>query len=183
MLGANLLRGELVYLSSIKREDVPTFTRWFEDLDLQYLLFPMAVFPKTEKDENEWLDGIVRNNEKEFAIYTTDGDQLIGTCGFDEPDKRNHIAELGISIGEKSYWGHGYGTDAMRVLLRFGFAEMNLHKIELQVYSFNHRAIRSYEKLGFQTEVTHRQAAYRDGQYHDILLMGLLQSEWRNARQ
>ncbi len=183
MLGAKLLQGDLVYLSTIEREYVSTFARWYQNLELQYLLFPQAVFPLIEQDEMDWYESIVRDNAFEFAIFTTQDDKLIGTCGFHRPDPRNHHAEVGISIGEKDYWGRGYGTDAMQILLRYGFYELNLHRIELRVYSFNHRAIRSYEKLGFRLEVTERQATYRDGQYHDVLIMGLLRSEWQHAGQ
>ncbi|PJF44100.1 MAG: N-acetyltransferase, partial [Phototrophicales bacterium] len=103
--------------------------------------------------------------------------------GLHGPDLRNRSSEVGISIGQPSYWDQGYGTDAMRVLLRYGFYEINLHRIELKVYSFNERAIRSYEKLGFQKEVVARQAIFRDGQYHDVIIMGLLRSEWRDVRE
>lgn len=182
MLGANLLRGKKVYLSTIQREYIPTFTKWFQDLDLQYLLGMQAVFPFTEQDEISWYENLIQNQHAlHFAILTHEDDTVIGTCGYHYIEHRNHFAELGISIGDKSYWGRGYGTDATEVLVRYGFYELNLNRIELQVYSYNLRAIRSYEKLGFRHEVTERQAMYRDGQYHDVLTMGLLRSEWQHV--
>lgn len=184
MLGANLLRGALVYLAPILREDIPTFAKWYQDLELQSLLFAQAVFPLTEKDETEWYERTISDHHAaQFCIRTLTDDTVIGTCGFHYIENRIRFSEVGMAIGEKNYWGRGYGTDAMRVLIRYGFFELNLHRIELRVYSYNQRAIRSYEKIGFQHEVVERQALYRDGHYHDVLVMGLLQSEWQDVGQ
>ena len=87
-------------------------------------------------------------------------------------------AELGIMIGEKSYWSQGFGTDALRTLLRFGFDEMNLHRITLLVYDFNERAQAAYNKAGFVEEGRRREALYTEGGYHDIVVMSVLRDEW-----
>ena len=84
-----------------------------------------------------------------------------------------------VVIDGEAYWDGGYGTDAMRVLCRFGFEIMNLHRIQLDVYGNNHRAIHVYEKVGFTREVTKRQALYKFGRYHDVHVMGLLEGELR----
>lgn len=184
MLGAKLLRGDLVYLAPLQREDIPLYVKWFQDLELQYLLFAQAVFPLTEKDETEWYERTITDHHAiQFSIRTVQDDTVIGTGGFHYIENRMHFSEVGLSIGDRNYWGRGYGTEAMRLLLGYGFYELNLHRIELRVYSYNQRAIRSYEKIGFQHEVTERQSLYRDGQYHDVLVMGLLRSEWQDVRE
>ena len=96
-------------------------------------------------------------------------------------DERNRHAELGVVIGEKAYWGQGYGSDAICTLLRFGFEEMNLHRIYLRVYEDNARGIRAYEKCGFCQEGRLREANFRQGRYHDELVMGILSHEFAEA--
>lgn len=86
-------------------------------------------------------------------------------------------AELGIALGDKAYWDGGYGTDTMRTLCRFGFEEMNLHRIELWVFEENVRAQHVYQKVGFTVEGRLRDAMYKAGHYQDGILMGLLEGE------
>ena len=85
---------------------------------------------------------------------------------------------MGIFIGDKNYWSKGYGTDAMRTLLRFAFGEANLHRVELEVFAFNPRAIRTYEKAGFELEGVRKQALFREGAWHDEHIMATLRDEW-----
>lgn len=87
-----------------------------------------------------------------------------------------------IDIGEKEYWGSGYGFEAVNVLLTYAFLEQNIHRISLNVFAFNERAIRLYERIGFQQEGRSREAIFRDGRYHDIIQMGLLQTEFIGKR-
>ena len=93
-------------------------------------------------------------------------------------DWKNRKAVQGIFIGEKEYWGRGYGSDAIRALLGFAFREMNLHRVYLSVYDYNERAIRCYEKCGFRHEGRLRKARFSDGRYHDELMMGILREEF-----
>src|SRR5256885_3889053 len=112
-----------------------------------------------------------------FAIETKDGVH-IGNTNLFNASPENRSAELGIMIGEKEYRSRGLGTDALTTLARFGFDEMNLNRIQLTVYSFNERAQAAYRKAGFVEEGRLRQAMYREGVYHDILVMGLLRHEF-----
>jgi len=89
----------------------------------------------------------------------------------------NRCGVLGITIGDRRYWDRGYGTDAMRVICRFGFDTMNLHRIELDVYGRNERARKVYARVGFVEEGRKREAVYKNGRYDDIVVMGLLRSE------
>ena len=84
--------------------------------------------------------------------------------------------------GGDTIWGKGYGTEATRTILSFAFNELNLHRVELEVYDFNARAIRTYEKAGFRHEGTRRKALFRDGSYHDVHVMGILREEFMNQR-
>ena len=88
---------------------------------------------------------------------------------------------LGIFIGNKDYWGHGYGSDAVRLMLEYGFGQLNLHRVYLYVFAYNKRAIRAYEKCGLKHEGALREAGYKNGRYFDILVMGILENEWREG--
>lgn len=81
-------------------------------------------------------------------------------------------------LGEKAWWNKGYGTEAMRLMLRHGFETLNLHRIWLQVYANNQRGLRAYEKAGFQHEGIYREGHYQAGKYHDVFLMSVLRQEW-----
>ncbi|MBZ0315758.1 MAG: GNAT family N-acetyltransferase [Anaerolineae bacterium] len=179
MLGNQLLQGEKVYLNAITREDIPQFGRWFGNLELLSYLWTDAVFPQTQEDETDWYERMRKSDDYDFAIRALDHNQLIGSISIKAPDWKNRSAVFGIAIGDPNYWGQGYGTDATRVILRYAFLELNLHRVELYVYNTNPRAIKSYEKVGFQLEGVKRQAAFRDGQYFDIHIMGILRDEWQ----
>lgn len=93
----------------------------------------------------------------------------------------NRAGEVGIMIGERDCWGRGYGTDALRTLSRFAFDQMNLHRIELHVFAEHEQAIRVYERVGFRVEGRRRDAIYKHGRFHDMLLMSVLQGELRRG--
>ena len=103
---------------------------------------------------------------------------IVGNCGLFNIDWRCRSAEVGIFIGEKGLWNQGYGSEAMRLLLKHGFETLNLNRISLDVYETNPRAIRAYEKAGYVLEGRKRQAMVKNGRYIDVLLMSVLRSEW-----
>lgn len=179
MLGNRLIRGEKVYLGPLQQEHVSHFAEWFADLDFLGLLGTGPLRQMTLQDEQDWFERQSKNErEYNFAVLTCADDKLIGSTGLHAIHWRNRRAEFGIAIGDKAHWGKGYGTAAARLVLNYGFWELNLHRIDLQVYAFNQRAIRSYEKLGFVHEVTRRELIYRDGQFHNVHIMSLLHHEW-----
>jgi len=174
-----MLIGERVRLRSIEREDLPTFVRWFNDPEVRQYL--MMYEPMSMAKEERWFEEMLeRKNDFVFAIEAQIGEQWvpIGNVGLHRIDWKNRTAVFGIALGEKAYWGQGFGTDATRTMLRFAFEELNLHRVELEVFDFNSRAMRSYEKAGFRHEGTRRQALFRQGRYHDVHLMSILQSEY-----
>lgn len=171
-----MIWGQKTRLRAIEREDLPTFVRWFNDPEVrQYLAMYM---PMSLADEEKWFERQLEDqNSRVFAIETEEGVH-IGNIGLHNIDWKNRRAILGIVIGEKEYWGQGYGSDAIMALLGFAFGEMNLHRVYLTVYDYNHRAIRCYEKCGFRHEGRLREAHFSSGQYHDELMMGILQEEF-----
>ncbi|HLY27812.1 MAG TPA: GNAT family protein [Aggregatilineales bacterium] len=182
----SFLQGKLVELSAIQRSDLPVIASWGRDTEFlgnQFygLLYPDNLEDLTlefEQQHGTLWHGIESLKELPFAIRPQDGGEIIGIVQFKHFDWRSLLAEVGISVGNREYWDKGYGTDAMRVMLRYGFMELGLNRIELTVFGFNPRAVRSYEKAGFQREGSLRESLYRDGQFHDQLVLGILRTEW-----
>ena len=171
--------GEKIRLREYKREDVPIALQFVNDSEMKKLLSPGIPYLYTLEDENKWYEGLSANNDTyNFAIETIDDQKYIGGCGVNNVDWKNSIAVIGIFIGDKDYWSKGYGTDAMRVLVRFIFEQMNINKIKLNVYAFNERAVKCYEKCGFKKEAILRQEIFRNGKYHNEYIMSILKEEY-----
>jgi len=181
----SIIHGERVRLRAVERSDVEKFHVWINDPEVTEGL--ALYLPMSMRDEESWFEGIAHRppQEKPLAIECRDGDgwKLIGNSGFFDLDHNAHSAEIGIMIGDKSYWNKGYGTEAMSLLLQHGFETLNLHRILLRVYVSNPRAIRSYEKAGFTHEGRLREAVYQHGRYGDVLMMSVLRPEWDAKRK
>jgi len=129
--------------------------------------------------EHEWIESLGKNNtEYVFGIIIKENDRLIGTTRLHQIDLVSRSAMLGICIGDVEYQNRGYGSEALRLCLRYGFEELNLNRIALSVYSHNWRAIRMYQRAGFVHEGCLRQAVFRHGQYHDEYRFAMLRDEW-----
>ncbi len=173
-------QGKLVDLGPVQREYLPKYVEWLNDWEVAQYLMPGIPQTVTLDGETEWFE--TRQRERDsivFAILARPEGNLIGNCGLQRIDLKNRCAQFGIFIGDKSYWGRGFGTDATRTLLHFGFEQLGLHRVELEVYAFNPRATRAYEKAGFRRDGTRRQALFRNGEFHDIHIMSILRDELR----
>ncbi|RPI31993.1 MAG: N-acetyltransferase [Chloroflexota bacterium] len=178
-----MIYGERIRFRAIEREDLPRFAAWLNDPEVRSglsLFLPMSL-----AEEESWYEAMLKRPAAEHPL-TIEVNQAdiwtpIGNMGLFQIDERNRSAEVGIFIGEKSYWNKGYGSEAMRLMLRHGFNTLNLHRIYLRVYETNLRAIRSYEKAGFIHEGRMRKAEFQEGCYIDILLMSILQPEWKES--
>ena len=173
----NPFEGQLIRLRAREPEDEPLLYRWFNDPEVTEHL--TIRYPLSHAQENAFIEGVstISYVHASFGVETLAERRLIGGCGLEDTSPENRSGVLGIAIGDKTCWDGGYGTDTMRTLCRFGFQMMNLHRIELEVYAENARAIHVYEKLGFRLEATRRQAIYNRGAYRDVHVMGLLENE------
>lgn len=133
----------------------------------------------TPEQEKEIFEKLARA-EYTFAIVDLKTDELIGNIGFPKIDYINRTAELGIFIGNKEYWGKGYGVEAIELLLDFGFNILNLHNISLKVFSYNKPAIRCYKKVGFKEAGRLREAKQIAGQKYDDVFMDILATEYKS---
>jgi RimJ/RimL family protein N-acetyltransferase len=174
-----IIRGEHVYLRPAERADLPTFIRWLNDAQVAENLAVRA--PMSLAMEEGWFDAMVEAQGKtdyHFVICLRVDDTPIGTIGLHALDFLNGTADFGIAIGEKDRQNRGYGTDALRAICDFGFGELRLERIGLDVYDGNDRAARAYEKAGFVHEGTKRHAHYARGKHLDVHVMGLLRDDW-----
>ena len=176
-----MIVGEKVRLRPIERSDLPRFVAWFGDPEVRRHL--LIYLPFSLAQEERWFEHLLERLEQQsdlvLAIETAEGVH-VGNVGLHGIDWKNRSAELGIIIGEKACWDQGYGTDAIRTLVGLAFREMNLHRVFLRVDADNVRAVRCYEKAGFQRERTSREAMFREGVYHDQYVMSILESELKD---
>jgi RimJ/RimL family protein N-acetyltransferase len=176
-----MIYGNRIRLRAIERKDLPLFVTWLNDPEIiKGLLFYR---PLATEEEEEWFENMLKSpsDERPFMIEVHTKDDAwtsIGDLGLSKIDWRVRSAELGIFIGEKSYWNQGYGSEAVHLLLKYGFRTLNLNRIFLRVFTDNLRAIRSYEKVGFVNEGILRQAQFDDGKYIDARIMSVLNSEY-----
>jgi RimJ/RimL family protein N-acetyltransferase len=134
-------------------------------------------------EEEQWWQRFVERVDDYILAIETEDDTYIGNIGLHKLEWENRQAMLGIVIGDKNFWGQGFGTDAVRTLLGWAFDCLNLNRVWLTVYDYNLRAFRCYVKCGFRHEGTLRRAKYAGGKYHDELIMGILCEEYRQQEE
>lgn len=171
------LEGDLVRLRAPEPEDEPYYYTWINDPEVTVHL--LARYPFTHEQEREFLSRPASYESVNLTIVTLADGLPIGNVALRNASPENRMADLGIMIGDREYWNRGYGTDAMRTICRFGFDVMNLHRIQLDVFADNARAMKVYERIGFVHEGRKRDAHYRRGSYVDVVMMGLLAGELR----
>jgi len=176
-MNAPFLDAERLYLRPLDEADLDRCLGWINDAEILNTLGRRT--PMSRAMEREWLVGQYKSDaDIALAIVLKDAERHIGNAGLHSIDYLNRSAEFGLLIGEKDAWGQGYGPEAGRAIIDYGFNQLGLHRIFLRVYSFNERAQRVYDKLGFVHEGALRESYFRSGRFHDTLVMSVLQSEW-----
>jgi RimJ/RimL family protein N-acetyltransferase len=183
----DILKGELVRLSAVDPEEFSkAFTHWRRDSEFMRLIDSGEVMLRSQKDSQKWIEKEIEDqdvNQYMFTIRTLAEDKLLGDIGLSVVNWMSRDAFVGLGIGERDFWGRGYGTDVMKVILRYAFTEINLRRVTLSVFEYNPRAVRSYEKAGFVHEGRMRQFLNREGKRWDMLFMGILRDEWMNLQK
>lgn len=173
-----LIEGDRVRLRRHRPENLEHVVRWYRDPELagltRYQVRPMT----REEIERFFHARLLATDSVAYAIHVVPTERLIGLTTFSAMDGDNGSAMFHITIGERDAWGRGYGTEATRLMLALAFERLGLHRVSLSVFAFNTRAIRSYEKAGFQIEGRLREAIIRDDRYWDEIQMGALRDEW-----
>ena len=172
-----MIPGDRLSLWALERHDILTVYKWVNDPDVISTAIQWH-FPLSLEDVENWFIGVSSNpGVKVFSIRTNDGN-FIGMIELNNIDWKNRKADLGIILGEKEYWGKGYGEEAMRLLVDFAFKQLNLHRLGASVLEVNDRSLGLFKKLGFKEEGRLRDAIFQDGKYHTLILLSLLRDEW-----
>ncbi len=173
------LVGDRIYLSPRNVDDAEQFTEWMNDFEVTDYTGRSGAIVTLEAEKKYLQDNI--NVEATFSIVTLDEDKLIGNISLEGIDHMNREATLGIFIGDKDYLSKGYGTEAIRLLLDYGFNYMNLHCIKLKLLSFNERAFKCYKKCGFKEMGRIRENRFINGKYYDTICMDILEKEFKES--
>jgi RimJ/RimL family protein N-acetyltransferase len=166
MIGRELFEGERVRLTALSGDDAATIAGWYENAAFMRLFDATTAYPLNAEQMMERITEWQKSDAYfVFAVRRLEDQTIIGIVGLTEISWRNRLASLEIAL-DPNHWGQGYGGEALRLVLRYGFAELNLHRVQLTVFAYNEAARRLYEKTGFRHEGAFREAVYRDGQYH-----------------
>ncbi len=180
-MNTNLFTGDLVHLTAEDPETAgKALAGWGRDSEYMHLqdFGPLQLW--SAKKIQAWRENGLERSEQGtsfFGVRTIQEDRLIGFIHLVGVSWTHGDTWMGIGLGDREYWGKGYGTDAIRVILSYVFTELNLRRVSLVVFAYNPRAIKSYQKAGFKVEGRLRQHLARDGQRYDMIFMGLLREE------
>lgn len=171
------MQSDRIRLRPLRKSDAGLLYEWITDREL--VLLNSTFHPVSEVDHDAWVEAMLtrRSDLVIFVIEERSTATAIGTCQLLNINWRHRNAELQIRIGDAESRGRGLGTEAVRLLCEFGFADLNLHRIYLHVFAGNPRAIAAYEKSGFAREGLLRAAAHIDGQWVDVVPMGLIRDD------
>lgn len=173
------LVGERIYLSPRNVEDVEKITEWMNDFEITDYT-GRSYQTMTLQNEKAYLEK-EQDNKSVFAIIDLQTDEIIGNVGLHDINNINRTATLGIFIGNKDYRSKGYGTEAIKLILDFGFNYLNLNNIDLALMEFNKRALKCYEKCGFKEIGRRRKCKFINGRYYDSILMDILSEEFTKS--
>ncbi len=175
------LSGEGVELRRHERANYPLYARWYGDEEV-WRLTSWTAEPLRQGEVERLFESRERSSQDDsFAIHREGEEEPIGVISLMNMNEEKASADLSIIIGDPEDRDEGLGTEAIRVLLRYAFEDLGLEKVGLSVFEFNEPAVRAYEKLGFKKEGRMQRAIRRDGEFHDVMLMRVLASEWREA--
>lgn len=170
-----IIHGETVTLQPPSAEMIPLYCRWLADMKVTRYIH--LTFPPSPEMEVEWLDRIARS-ESDIVWTIAVGGRPIGSIGLHGIDWKNRQATTGIMIGERTEWGKGYASEAMRLRTRFAFEEMGLEKLMTEVISENRGSIRALEKAGYKQCGVRRKHRFRHGRWYDVWLAEVLREDW-----
>src|SRR5690606_27307277 len=174
------LLGDRIALREYRISDLDSISQWVNDPEITNTLSDVFLYPHSRNESETYLNVIMegKSSTKSFVIAEKDSLEYIGQIDLFNLDWKNRFAVMAIVIGKKEYLGKGYGSEAIRVLQKFAFEELNLNRIELDVYDYNARAYKCYLKCGFKEEGRMRQKLFKNGRYRDVIRMAILKEEF-----
>ncbi|MHB8172340.1 MAG: GNAT family N-acetyltransferase [Thermincolia bacterium] len=174
--------GNKVIVRTLKRSDLVRVVQWKNDPEIAYLVRGVPIHTNLQL-ENRRFDKVREEGDGTRLLITTKENQPIGLIVLDNIDKNNKKASMGMLIGEKPYWNQGYGTDALVTLLNYMFNKLDFNRVSLEVFDYNLRAKRTYEKIGFKEEGLQREGLLQGNTFHDIYMMGITKRDFNQQKK
>jgi RimJ/RimL family protein N-acetyltransferase len=171
------LNGKRVYLRPVSRADIPLVLKWGNDPELRWLSSERYL-PGDEIQAEQWLTSLHKQTDRMSLILCLNNGRAIGLLGINGIDWRNRLAMTEAIIGERQFWGKGYGSEAKMLLLQHAFLTLNLRKVHAVVFQFNERSLAHNKKCGYKVEGVQRQHVFKNGEYHDRILLAVFREEW-----
>ncbi len=177
-----MLQGKKVKLRAIEREDLERLHHFNNDLQIEVAGGGDPPMPQSlARLQAEFETNCSQGGREGMSFAIEVEGNFIGTCALFNHNPEARTCEMGITIGDKTYWGQGNGREAIQLLLHYAFHYRNLRRVYLNVNSTNKRAIQAYRACGFVEEGRLRQHVWSDGAYIDLVYMGILRGEWRES--
>lgn len=169
-----------IIIRPIEKHELEIVQKWYNDDEVMYwgsgarpdIMYTLDYL------ENVWYEEIFSDSCSRMMIQTKDG-LPIGLIGYNDMNMRERKCRLSIFIGEKGFWGNGYGSDAINAFTKYLFNRWNLNRIEVDTWDGNERAVKCYEKCGFKVEGRLRKARFVDGQYRDEIILGIIREDMK----
>lgn len=174
------LVGDRIYLSPMCIEDAEKYVEWFNDFKMTDGVGASSRVMNVEA-ERTFIKNTLENNRLSFAIVKLENDEIIGNCGLEDISYIHRIGTIGIFIGDEDNRSKGYGAEALKLLIEYGFKYLNINNIMLNVKSFNERAIACYKKVGFKEFGRRRESYFLNGKYYDDVQMDILAKEFEGS--
>lgn len=168
--------GNKVYLRALEPDDYKISIQWRNDDKIWAMLGGPKYFVSSDY-EKQWISNTSKNGDYKLAICTIENDEFIGIVYLTNIDYINRKAHSHILIGNHNYWGQGYATEAMQLIIKFAFDERNLHRIEAYVLENNIGSCKLHEKLGYVKEGILRDSVYKNGKYHNQIVYSLINNK------
>lgn len=174
----NFIDGEKIFLRQYEAKDIDIWYNWFNDAQVVRLM-DQRRWPNTKEKQKRYLEVMTSSRtDMQLAVILRSNNRLVGTVGLHSIDAVNRNADISIIIGDKKYWGKGLAKEAVGLLIGHAFAMLNVHKLTAGFISGNVASQKLFESFGFKKEALLREQVYLNGNYHDIIRMGLLKKDY-----
>ncbi|KPU46380.1 spermidine N(1)-acetyltransferase [Oxobacter pfennigii] len=173
-----MIVGSKVYIRRMEKEDIAAIHKWSNDVELKELYDMVMDFKSYDELMDKFYTRQDNENSVDFTIIEKDSKKPVGRCLLTDIDYINKKCTCSVFIGDKESRDKDYGAEAMSLLLKFAFEDLNVNRVGLWVFDYNKRAIKTYKSCGMKVEGIMREGVYRNGKYHDVYHMGILRSEY-----
>lgn len=167
-----------IYLRALELDDYKTTIQWRKDAEIENMVGRPIRYISSER-EKQWIhDCIFDESRMVLGICLKENDKLIGNVNIQDFDNNSRSCHIPILIGDKSEWGKGYATEARMMALNIAFNERNIQRVWAKVLDTNLPSLKMHEKCGYKQEGVMRRALYKNGGYHDIIMLSILKEEF-----